>query len=305
MLDEVANAAFWLGIVSALAHQERDVRESIDFDDARANFVAAARLGLDSHLAWCGLAETQSARQLISERLLPLAREGLRAGDLDEGDIDRYLGIIEERVESKQTPSAWLLRSYARMKNRGSLLERLASLTAALAERERTGEPVHRWSLAQFEEAGDWTPSYRRIEQYMTTDLITVGVNEPIELVARLMDWHNIHHIPVENEQHTLLGLISHRSLLRYLASREHRADDPPTPVSTVMQRNLITVRPDTHTLEAIELMKAKRIGCLPVTVDGRLVGIVTEHDFLRVASTLLEQRLREQEAEEARKTAE
>ena len=294
--DEMANAAFWFGLVSALAHQERDVRELIDFDDCRANFVAAARLGLDSHLHWWGKRETQSARRLIIETLIPLAREGLQAGELDEADIDNYLGIVEGRVESKQTPSAWILRSYARMKNRGSPLERLTALTAALAERERTGEPVHRWSLAEFEEAGDWTPSYRRVEQYMTTDLITVGENEPLELVARLMDWHNIHHIPVEDERHTLLGLMSHRSLLRHMASREHSAEDAPTPVSEIMQRDLITVRPDTPTLEAIELMKKQRIGCLPVAVEGRLVGIVTEHDFLRVAGILLEQRLREQE---------
>lgn len=292
--DELANAAFWLGLVSALAHAETDVRESMDFDNAHGNFVAAARLGLDSHLHWCGMGETQGARQLITETLLPLAREGLEAGNLDRADIDRYLGIIAERVESKQTPAAWLLRSYARMKNRGSPLERLTALTAALHERERTGEPVHRWSLAKFEEAGDWTPSYRRIEQYMTTDLITVGVNEPIELVARLMDWHNIHHIPVEDEQHILLGLMSHRSLLRHMASREHTRADAPTPVGDIMQRNLITITPDTPTLDAIELMKTRRIGCLPVTVERRLVGIVTEHDFLRVAGILLEQRLRE-----------
>ena len=293
--DEVANAAFWFGLVSALAHEERDVRDGLDFDDAHANFVAAARLGLDSHLYWLGMGETRSARRLITETLLPLAREGLEAGELDHSDIDRYLGIIRERVESKQTTAVWLLRSLARMKQRGSLMERLSALTAALSERQITGEPVHHWPLAEFEEAGDWTPSYRRIEQYMTTDLITVSEDESIDLVARLMDWHRIHHIPVEDEQHRLLGLMSHRSLLRYLAAAEGRGEKAPTPVSQIMQRDLITVGPDTPTLEAIELMKTKHIGCLPVTVDGRLVGIVTEHDFLRVAGVLLEQRLREQ----------
>ena len=83
---------------------------------------------------------------------------------------------------------------------------------------------------------------------------------EPIELVARLMDWHNIHHIPVEDEQHVLVGLMSHRSLLRHMASREFTKADVPTPVGDVMQRDLITVGPSTPTLEAIELMKAKRI---------------------------------------------
>jgi CBS domain-containing protein len=80
------------------------------------------------------------------------------------------------------------------------------------------------------------------------------------------------------------------------MASREHTKLDVPTLVGEIMQRDLITVRPETATLEAIELMKAKRVGCLPVTVERRLVGVVTEHDFLRVASMLLEQRLREDE---------
>ena len=293
-LDEVANAAFWFGLVSALAHEERDVRDGMDFDDALGNFVAAARLGLDSHLMWLDVDHTQSARRLVLERILPLAREGLRAGEVDEEDIERYLGIIEERVASKQTPAQWMLRSLARMKERGSLPERLNALTAAIGDRAQTGQPVHRWPLAEFHEAGDWKPSYRRIEQYMTTDLITVGEDEPIDLVARLMDWHRIHHIPVEDERHRLLGLVSHRSLLRFLASRGNGEEEAPTPVSDVMQRELITVQPDTPTLEAIELMKDNRIGCLPVTAKGRLVGIVTEHDFLRVAGLLLEQRLRE-----------
>lgn len=293
-LDEVANAAFWFGLVSALAHEERDVRDGMDFDDALGNFVAAARLGLDSHLMWLNADHTQSARHLVLERILPLAREGLRAGEVDEEDIERYLGIIEERVASKQTPAQWMLRSLARMKERGSLPERLNALTAAIADRAQTGQPVHRWPLAEFHEAGDWKPSYQRIEQYMTTDLITVGEDEPIDLVARLMDWHRIHHIPVEDERHRLLGLVSHRSLLRFLASPRNGEEEAPTPVSDIMQRELITVQPDTPTLEAIELMKDNRIGCLPVTVKGRLVGIVTEHDFLRVAGLLLEQRLRE-----------
>ncbi len=293
-LDEVANAAFWFGLVSALAHEERDVRDGMDFDDALGNFVAAARLGLDSHLMWLDVDHTQSARRLVLERILPLAREGLRAGKVDEEDIERYLGIIEERVASKQTPAQWMLRSLARMKERGSLPERLNALTAAIADRAQTGQPVHRWPLAEFHEAGDWKPSYQRIEQYMTTDLITVGEDEPIDLVARLMDWHRIHHIPVEDERHRLLGLVSHRSLLRFLASGGRGEEEAPTPVSDVMQRELITVQPDTPTLEAIELMKDNRIGCLPVTAKGRLVGIVTEHDFLRVAGLLLEQRLRE-----------
>ena len=52
---------------------------------------------------------------------------------------------------------------------------------------------------------------------------------------------------------------------------------------------------PETTTLEAIELMRREKVACLPVVTDGRLVGIVSERDFLRVAGNLLLNRLREE----------
>ncbi|MCZ7679693.1 MAG: CBS domain-containing protein [Sandaracinaceae bacterium] len=58
------------------------------------------------------------------------------------------------------------------------------------------------------------------------------------------------------------------------------------------MRRDVITITPDTPTLEAIRLMRRYRIGCLPVVQDGQLVAIVTEEDFMTIASELLEQRL-------------
>jgi CBS domain-containing protein len=60
------------------------------------------------------------------------------------------------------------------------------------------------------------------------------------------------------------------------------------------MKRDLITVAPETTTHAAILLMKERRIGSLPVVKDGRLIGIVTERDFMDIASELLEEKLRE-----------
>jgi CBS domain-containing protein len=53
-------------------------------------------------------------------------------------------------------------------------------------------------------------------------------------------------------------------------------------------------VGPETSTLAAIDVMRKHRISCLPVVKDERLIGIVTEHDFMRIAGTLLEEMLRE-----------
>jgi CBS domain-containing protein len=128
----------------------------------------------------------------------------------------------------------------------------------------------------------------------MTTELFTVHQNEVIDLVANVMDWKHIRHVPVEDDDGRLVGIVSYRSLLRLLARdlRHHR--EHPVPVTEVMTRNVVTCSPKTTTLEAIRLMREKKVACLPVTVDGRLVGIVSERDFLRVAGALLDAHLRE-----------
>jgi len=292
VVDEMANAAFWFGLVSGVSHEYSDIRQHMDFADARTNFVAAARNGLDAQMTWVD-GTTYTAQDLIREHLLPLARKGLDDVNIDPADVDRYLGIIDERVASRQTGAQWMIRSLADMRDRGTAEERAAALVAATVERQTTSEPVHTWALAEFEESGDWRPSYLRVEQYMTTDLLTVTEGEPIDLVANMMDWNRIHHVPVEDSQHRLVGLVSHRPLLRFLASDSYAGREDPVAVSEVMARDLVTVGPDAKTVDAIELMRKHQISCLPVTRDGHLIGIVTDRDFMRIARQLLEEKLR------------
>ncbi len=291
--DEVANAAFWFGLMSGLAEEVNDIREVIDFDTVFKNFLAAARHGLEAQLVWFD-GEHVTAQKLICETLIPLARRGLEVGGIDAADIERYLDTVEARVDSLRTGSRWQLHSLAEMGEKGTLEERMAALVAATVERQRHGRPIHEWGRAEIGEAGGWKPSYLRVEQYMSTDLLTVNEEEAIDLVVNLMDWHRIHHVPVEDNEHRLVGLVSHRPLLRFLASDEGRAEESPIPVSQVMATDLITVDPETSTLDAIDKMRRHRISCLPVVKDGRLIGIVTERDFMRVAGQLLEEMLRE-----------
>jgi CBS domain-containing protein/gamma-glutamylcysteine synthetase len=291
--DEVANAAFWFGMLSGLAEEVDDIREILDFDDVFTNFLAAARHGLEAHLTWFD-GEPVTAQELIIDTLLPLARRGLLGRGIDAADVERYLDTVEARVDSRRTGARWQLHSLAQMGGMGTQEERMAALVAATVERQRHARPVHEWERAELEEAGSWKPSFLRVEQYMATDLLTVNEEEAIDLVANLMDWHRIHHVPVEDNDHRLVGLVSHRSLLRFLASDEARQENRPIPVSRVMVTDLITVSPETTTLEAIDIMRANKISCIPVVKDDRLVGIVTEHDFMRIAGTLLEEMLRD-----------
>lgn len=291
--DEVANAAFWYGLVSGLAADGDDVRERIEFDAVRTNFVAAARLGLDAQMEWFD-GQSLPAEKLLCDHLLPLAERGLEQGGIDRDDIDHYLGTVRARVESRRTGARWALASLGEMGPSGTREERLAALVAATYDRQTERRPVHEWELARLAEGGGMRSSYLRLEQYMATDLLTVNEEESIELVANLMDWHRMHHIPVESNDHRLVGLVSHRPLLRFLASEEARRDEGPISVRRVMVTDLITGTPEMTTLEAIELMRHHRISCLPVVQEDRLVGMITEHDFMRVASVLLEDMLRE-----------
>jgi len=296
VVDEIANAVFWYGMVAGLADEYQDVSRDMDFDEARHNFVAAARNGLASQFVWLD-GSKKPAHELILDTLLPRAEQGLRSSDINSSDIDRYLGVIEKRVESQQTGSQWQLDSLARMQGVGSRAERLGALTRAMVERQRDGDPVHEWSLATLEEG--YTPSGMKdtnVEDYMTTELFTVHEEESIEFVARLMDWQHIRHVLVEDEKHRLVGLISHRTLLRHMAERA-QVPEGGVPVRDIMVEDPISVSPDRPTLEAVEMMRDHEIGALPVVREDRLVGIITERDFIQIAGNLLDDTLHEEGA--------
>jgi len=288
-LDEVVNAAFWFGLIKGVEERFGDITRHMEFDQAKENFLAAARLGLQAQFFWPDRPPTP-ARELILEELLPLAHSGLEHLGIDADDRQRYLGILEQRVSLDKTGAQWLLDSMGRMADAGGTAERLAALTSATIVRQEEGQPVHEWKLADLEEAGGWERHYSRVEQFMTTDLFTVNEDELVDLVACLMDWEHIRHVPVEDPRHRLVGLVSHRSLLRLMAQGKGGTKENPIPVSQVMHKEVITVTPETQTLDAISLMKRHKIGCLPVVKNEKLVGIVTERDFMNVAAQLLEE---------------
>lgn len=297
-IDEFANAAFWFGLVSCLASDYEDVTEHITFDDAKNNFVAAARMGLASHLVWLDGKRTP-APDLILRTLLPMAHKGLRASGLDAADIDRYLGVLEARVQTGRTGSQWQLDSLAQMRSSPSTrTERLCALVTSMSELQQEGRPVHEWPLADLTVlSARERIQNTRVEHFMSTDLFTVQEDDLVEFVACLMDWQRIRHVLVEDNQHRLAGLISHRSVLRYLARfGPSNKGEAGVPVKDIMIRNPISVGPETPTYEAVQLMRRQRIGALPVVRDGQLVGIVTERDFLNIAGKLLDEELGEED---------
>ncbi|MEP7028157.1 MAG: CBS domain-containing protein [Candidatus Eisenbacteria bacterium] len=290
-LDEIANAAFWLGLMNGLMRKYEDITRVFEFEQAKQNFVSAARLGLGSHMSWLEGKEIPTPA-LIAEHLLPIASEGLAQAGIAAADSDRYLGVIEKRVRTGRTGSRWLMFSLAGMKDHGTQGERLNALTSATIARQAGGTPVADWEPARLDEGGGWENNYLKVEQYMTTDLYTVHPDDSIDLAAKLMEWHRIRHVPVEDQDHRLIGLVSYRSLLRLLTDPESAGRAHAIPVADVMKRDPFNVSPTMTTMRAIEIMRKHGVGCLPVVLDGRLVGLVTSDDFIGIAGQLLEERL-------------
>jgi len=292
-VDEVANGAFWIGLVLGGAARYHDITERMAFSEARANVLAAARRGLNAGFTWLD-GRSVNAPALILDELLPLARRGLLDAGVSEADVDRYLGVMHDRVSSRLTGARWLERSLVAFGSDGTRSERLAALTAATAHYQHLGLPVHEWGEASLSQGTDWRQHFLRVEQYMTTDLFTVREDELVDLAALLMDWKGIRQVPVEDEDHRLVGLLSYGSVLRALATDRSRDGGLTIPVRDLMDPSPITVAPETTTLEAIELMREWKTTSLPVVKDGTLVGIVSIGDFMPIAQRLLQEKLDE-----------
>ena len=286
IVDEVANAAFWLGMMKGMPEEYANINQRMDFDVAKRNFQYAAQLGLGANFYWAGSDKQIRADELILKELLPIAREGLQKAAVDQKDIDRLLGIIEERVKTGKTGSQWMLDAYQKLGKEVSKDEALIALTAGMSRRQQEGSAVHTWDLPEKTEAGSWKNRYWTIEQIMKTDLFTVNEDDPVQLVANMMQWRNIRHVPVENNRGELTGLVTSKMVMLYYSN--FYISGTSTPVRDIMEKELVTVSPQTKTTEALELLKKHNLACLPVLHGNKLVGLVTERDFMCIAAELL-----------------
>jgi hypothetical protein len=138
VLDMMANAALYVGLVHHLANREIAPESRLSFEHARENFYRAAHEGLTAQLTWIDGTVTH-ARTLLLDELLPAARDGLVGLGLEPDEIDRYLEVIEARVRSGQTGAEWQ-RQHLNAHGRD-----LFELTSAYLEHQRSSMPVHEW----------------------------------------------------------------------------------------------------------------------------------------------------------------
>jgi CBS domain-containing protein len=124
------------------------------------------------------------------------------------------------------------------------------------------------------------------VGDFMSKDLVTVGESDDLALAESLLRLSGIRHLPVVKDGR-LVGLVTQRDMLR--SGQSGRSGARTLAVSEIMTRDLTTVRPATALSQAARLMLERKYGCLPVCdEEGRLVGIVTEADFVRFAAEVV-----------------
>jgi gamma-glutamyl:cysteine ligase YbdK (ATP-grasp superfamily) len=151
VIDVVANAAFYYGLVRALAQAERPVWTQLSFAAAEENLHTAAKHGIDAVLYWPGVGDVP-VTELVLRRLLPLAHSGLLAWGVPGEEIDRLLGIIEQRCLTGQTGAAWQIGTVSALSGSapGGLVDRpeaLRQMTELYIDHMHSNAPVHTWPI--------------------------------------------------------------------------------------------------------------------------------------------------------------
>lgn len=139
-LDCVANIAIFAGMLRHCSDATPAVAEQLSFEKVEENFYEAARRGLNAELHWTNNRKV-NVRELLQSELIPAARDALYGVPLPREEVDRFLDIIEKRVESKQTGATWQ-KQWIETHGRD-----FVGLTRAYADKQAMEHPVHEWSI--------------------------------------------------------------------------------------------------------------------------------------------------------------
>ncbi|MHA7130482.1 CBS domain-containing protein [Algoriphagus namhaensis] len=268
-LDEMANLAFWVGLMVGRPPKYDQISEKMHFSDAKANFINAARVGKRAQMCWMGC--NVSVEDLILDELLPISRKGLEKMKIDSEDIDRFLAVIEGRVQGL-TGAEWIIRNYRSLKSDKKSDHALLDLVKNIRFFQEKGKPVHTWPDASTIFRDKKAP--KLVKHAMSTLLFTVSRYDSAEMAIQIMKWKNIHHVPVEDETGQICGLLTWKHL-----EQQNLLTDT-SMVEDLMVHELVVTDPLTSLEDAREIMLKENIGCLPVLEHGHLVGIITEKDL-------------------------
>ena len=139
-IDNIANIAFYYGLVHHHATTDTPPEKIMSFADAKHDFYRSAQLGLKHKTKWLNK-DTNTLQTVILDTLLDDAENGLYKLGISQQDIQRYLSIIEKRVTNNQTGSQWQLDFLDAHDNDRTLL------THTYLKNQMSGQPIHEWDL--------------------------------------------------------------------------------------------------------------------------------------------------------------
>ncbi|EAR02838.1 CBS domain-containing protein [Maribacter sp. HTCC2170] len=270
--DEIANMMFWVGVMKGRPKEFDDIHTKMEFKDAKSNFFNAARYGMATQFYWNG--KLVSSQDLLMDHFLPMAYRGLYSMKVSPADAEQYLRIIKNRIRSRNG-SRWIVEGFRKLKKEYKTPDALKILSATMYERQDKGYNVDIWQLPRGDEF-KVPKDNRKVGERMNIRTITAQENDSMELVLRMMQWKNIHHVPILDIHLDLVGLLTWTDVGKYL----DRPEEHEQSINQIMQKNLITVTPETPLDEATRLMEENEINCLPVVRDKKLVGIITSKDL-------------------------
>jgi len=166
ILDATANAALWLGAMVGMHEKYPDITKELSFADAADNFKKAAKFGIDSTFNWIG-DKKMTACELMLKEIIPLAKIGLKKQGINKKDIERYLGVIEQRAKTHTNGARWQLRTYTELRKKVGKDEALSVLTAAIVKNQEQEIPVHKWKMPKLSDLENYRPrdGYDALEQ--------------------------------------------------------------------------------------------------------------------------------------------
>jgi CBS domain-containing protein len=189
-------------------------------------------------------------------------------------DAEHYLTIIEKRIKS-YNGSRWTVKAYRKLIKEHKSLNALAILTASMYQQQKKGYTVDAWELPRGDEH-IIQEEFSKVSHAMNTKAITAQENDSTELVLKMMQWKNIHHVPILNNDLNLVGLLTWTDVEQYLG----KPGELEQSIREIMKTQLITITEDEQLAKAKSIMQSKAINCLPVVSGKKLVGIITINDL-------------------------
>ena len=270
--DEIANMMFWVGIMVGRPKEYNSIDKKMNFKDAKSNFFNAARYGMSTQFYWNE--SYISSHNLILDELLPMAYRGLYRLNVSPKDVEHYLKIIEKRVQSN-SGSEWIVKNYRNLLESHKSFEAAQILTSKMYEKQQKDYPVSSWKMLR-KDASFSLDGTKLVKHRMSTDILSVDVNDSVELVLNIMKWKNIRHMPVINSDRELVGLITSRDVNKYFKNHEPLKES----VSDFMTKELIATNQYETVENAKTIMEENKINSLPVLKDNKLIGIITTSDL-------------------------